>query len=225
MGILFNIFLFVAGGALIYVAVHLKVKDQNAQLLQSIKKLENDKKNVVTRFVDEMEKTKQEYTSAIEKKKFQYEDKRAQFTKYFTLLSTFHEKANILCTDEIQPIIQALSSDDEKAKRNAIKQYHHNTQALIFDLKEERNKVQAEENNMRLIASAEVDSLLDELNAAAESAIEASTQMLTAMKSPQFLTDQSIIRPHQKILFSHGQIIQQIYAALKEQMKLELNEV
>jgi len=225
MGIFFNVFFFITGAALIYVAAYLRVKERNKELVEDIKKLEKDKKQILTRFVDEMEKTKLEHASALEKKKFQYEDKRLQFSNYFTLLSTFHEKAISLCADKIKLIINELVSDDERTKHKAIEKYNRETQTLVFGLKEEHNKVKGEQNNIRLIASTEVDSLLDELNAAVESAIEASTQMLTAMRTAEFLKNQSIIRPHQKNLFSHGQVIQQIHTALKDQMKLELNEI
>lgn len=225
MGILFNIFFFIAGAAIIYVAAYLRVKERNNELVQNIKKLESDKKQVLTRFVDEIEKTKQEHASALEKKKFQYEDKRIVFSNIFALLSIFHEKANALCADKIQSLLNELVSDDERTKHKAIQKYNHDTQVLVADLKEEHNRVKAEQNNIRLIASTEVDSLLDELNAAVDSAIEASTKMLTVIRSAEFLNDQSIIRPHQKNLFSHGQVIQNIHIALKDQMKLELNDI
>jgi len=225
MGIFFNVFFFISGATLIYFAAYLRVKEKNKELVENIKKLESDKKKVLIRFVDEIEKTKQEYAIALEKKKFQYEDKRMQFSNYFSLLSSFHEKANALCTDKIQPLLNELVSDDERTKHKAIEKYNHDTQALVFELKEEHNNVKVEQNNIRLIASTEVDSLLDELNAAVESAIEVSTKMLTAMRTAEFLTDQSIIRPYQKNLFSHGQVIQKIHTALKDQLKLELDEI
>ena len=225
MGILFNIFFFIAGATLIYVAAYLRVKERNKELVGNIKKLENDKKQVLTRFIDEIEKNKQEHANDLEKKKFQYEDKRIQFSKYFALLSIFHEKANTLCTDKIQLLLNELVSDDETTKYKKIEKYNHDTQVLVADLKEEHGKVRAEQNNMRLIASAEVDSLLDELNAAVESTIEASTQMQMAMRTDDFLNNQSLIKPYQKNLFSHGQVIQNIHTALKDQMKLELNEI
>ena len=225
MGIFFNIFFFIAGAALIYVAFYLRVKERNKELVGNIKKLENDKKQILKRFVGEMEKTKQEHDTVFEKKKFQYEDKRIQFSNYFALLSTFHEKTNSLCTDKIQPLLNELVSDDERTKHKAIEKYNHETQAIVFDLKEEHNRVKTEQNNIRLIASKEVDSLLDELTAAVESATEISAQMLKTMRSAEFLNNQSIIRPYQKNLFSHGQVIQKIHTALKDQMKLELNEI
>ena len=225
MGILFNIFFFIAGGALIYVAVHLRVKERNTELIENLKKLESDKKKILTRFVDEMEKNKQEHASALEKKKFQYEDKRILFSKYFALLSIFHEKANTLCTEEIESILKEMLPDDEKIKHKVIEKYNRETEKLVAELKEEHSHVKAEQSNIRLIASTEVDSLLDELTAAVESAVEASKQMLAAMRTTEFLNNQSIIRPHQKNLFSHGQVIQKIHNAIKEQMKLELNDI
>jgi hypothetical protein len=225
MGIFFNIFFFIAGATLVYVAFYLRVKEINKELVENVKKLESDKTKILKRFIEEIEKTKQKHATALEKKKFQYEDKRAQFSKYFSLLSTFHEKTNTLCADKIQPIIKELLSDDERTKHKAIEKYNQDTQALIFDLNEEHSRVKAEQNNIRLIASAEVDSLLDELSAAVESVIKASTQMLAAMRTLEFINDQSIIKPYQKNLFSHGQVIQNIHTALKEQLKLELNEI
>ena len=45
------------------------------------------------------------------------------------------------------------------------------------------------------------------------------------MRTAEFSNNQFIIRHHQKNLFSHGQVIQQTHNAIKEQMKLELNEI
>jgi len=225
MSIFFNVFFFFAGAAFIYVAGFLRVKEKNKELVGNIRKLENEKKRVLVRFVDELEKTKQKHADAFEKRKFQYEDKRLQFSSLFALLSTFHEKTNSLCADKIKPIINELVSDSERTIYKAIKKYHDETQAVVSDLREEHNRIKVEQNNLRLIASKEVDRLIDELSTAVESAINASTQILTSMRTPEFLKNQSIIRPHQKNLFSHGQIIQQIHSALKEQMKFELNEI
>ena len=225
MGVFFNIFFFIAGAAVIYVAVHLRVKERNKELVVNIKKLESDKKKILKNFVDEMEKTKLAHANTLEKKKFQYEDKRIQFSNFFALLSTFHEKAINLCADEIKSIIQELISDDERTKHKAIEKYNQKTQALVFDLREDHRSVKADQNNIRLIASEEVDCLLDELNAAVESAIETSSKILKAMRSAEFLNNQSIIRPYQKNLFSHVQVIQKIHAAIKEQLKLELDEI
>ena len=225
MGIFFNIFFFIAGVALTYVGVHLRVKERNKELVGNIQKLESDKKNMLSRFMNEIEKSKKEHASAIKEKKFQYEDKRMEFSKYFALLSSFHEKANILCSDKIDSILKKVLSDDQRSKKKAIEKYSSDIQKLVSELKDNQNRVKAQQNNMRLIASVEVDSLLDELNAAVESATEASRKMLAKIKTTEFLNNQSIIRAHQNNLFSHGKVIQNAHAVLKDQMKLELNEV
>ena len=225
MSVFFNIFFFIAGGLLIYVAVHLRTKEKNKELVENVKKLEKDKKYLLSKFINEIEKGKKAHASVFKEKKFEYEVKRMQFSKYFTLLSTFHEKANILCSDKIDSLLKKLVSEDDRTKHKVIEKYYRDMQKLVSEIKEDQNNVKAEKNNILLMSSSEVDSLLDELNAAVESATEVSIKILTAIKTNDFLNNQSNIKAHQQNLFSHGQVIHNIYTAIKNQMKLELSKI
>jgi hypothetical protein len=92
-------------------------------------------------------------------------------------------------------------------------------------LNEEHLKVKSEQNSIRLIASSEVDTLLDNLEIAVENATDSSTEMLRVMSTPEFWADQSIIAPYQQKSANYGLQVQSSHSALKEQMKQDLNEI
>ena len=126
---------------------------------------------------------------------------------------------------EFNRLLWGLLSEDKAVQRNTMIKYSEDTQASVFELNEEHRKVKAEQNSIRLMASEKIDELLDKLDIEVELATQASSAMIHVLTTKEFWTDQSIIKPYQSELFQHGQEVQKIHKALKEQMKLELDEI
>jgi hypothetical protein len=224
-----NILCFVFGALSIYLTAYLKVKGKNRALIEDNRQLEEDKQKIVAKYRAETEKIKKQHSLDIEKRKYQYEDKRLQFSKYFALLDEFHGKCNSIFVEKFQPIminfLSACLEDDETGKNQAIVKYNQDVQALVFELNEEHLKVKTEQNSIRLIASKKVDTLLDKLEVAVQNTTDASTEMLKFMATQEFWVDQSLITPYQEKATIFGLDVQSCHNALKEQMKLELNEI
>ncbi len=229
MEVLFNIFCFALGALSIYLTAYLKVKAKNRALIEDNRQLEEDKQKIVAKYRAETEKIKKQHSLDIEKRKYQYEDKRLQFSKYFSLLDEFHGKCNSIFVEKFQPImaefLTACLQDDEAAKNKGIVKYNQDVQSLVFELNDEHLKVKTEQNSIRLIASKKVDALLDKLEIAVKNATDASTEMLRFMSTQEFWADQTLITPYQEKATIFGQDVQNCHNALKEQMKLELNEI
>lgn len=229
MDVILNILFFVLGALSIYLTAYLKVKGKNRALIEDNHQLEEDKQKIVAKYRAETEKIKKQHSLEIEKRKYQYEDKRLQFSKYFALLDEFHGKCNSIFLEKFQPIMTEFLSgcldENEVVKNQAIVKYNQNVQALVFELNEEHLKVKTEQNSIRLIASKKVDALLDKLEVAVKNATDSSTEMLRFMSTQEFWEDQSLIVPYQEKATLFGQDVQKCHNALKEQMKQELKEI
>jgi hypothetical protein len=227
--IIVYILCFFLGALSIYLTAYLKVKGKNKALMEDNHELEAEKQKVIAKYRAETEEIKKQHSLDIEKRKYQYEDKRAQFSKYFSLLDEFHGKCNSVFLEKFQPIMTEFLSgcleEDESIENKAVIKYSKDVQALVFELNEEHLKVKSEQNSIRLIASSEVDVLLDKLEVAVKNATDSSTEMLSVMSTPEFWADQTIIEPHKEKLAIYGQEVQISHYELKEQMKLELNEI
>jgi hypothetical protein len=108
--VIINILSFGFGALVIYLTAYLKVKGKNKGLIEDISKLENEKQKIIAKYRVETEEVKKQHSLDIEKRKFQYEDKRAQFSKYFSLLDEFHSKCNAVFLDKFQPIMTEFLS-------------------------------------------------------------------------------------------------------------------
>jgi len=229
MDVIINTISFLGGMLVLYITAYVKVKGKNKALMEDVEKLEDEKQKIIAKYRAETEGIKKLHRLDVEKRKFQYEDKRKQFTKYFSLLDEFHGKSNSVFVEKFQPIITEFLSgylvDDEVVKNEAAVKYNESVQTLVFDLNEEHLKLKSEQNSIRLIASPEVDELLDKLEIAVKAATDLSTDMLRFMSTPEFWSEQSLILPYQEKLTVSGNEVQAFHDRLKAQMKTELNEI
>jgi hypothetical protein len=229
MDVIINTLSFLGGMLALYLTAYVKVKGKNKALIEDVEKLEDEKQKIIAKYRAETEEIKKQHTLDVEKRKFQYEDKRKQFSKYFSLLDEFHGKSNSVFVEKFQPIVNEFLAgylvDDEDVKNEAIVKYNGSVQALVFELNEEQLKLKSEQNSIRLIASLEVDELLDKLEIAVKAATDLSTDMLQFMTTLEFWADQNLILPYQEKLVVSGNEVQVFHNKLKEQMKIELNEI
>jgi hypothetical protein len=116
-------------------------------------------------------------------------------------------------------------SEDPEIKHQSTVKYNDNVQSLVFELNEEHIKVKTEQNSIRLIASKEVDDLLDSLEVSVKLATDLSTEMLKFMTTNEFWADQSLVVPLQEQLSIAGNDVLNYHLKLRAQMKHELNEI
>ncbi|EMK3512032.1 hypothetical protein V8094_004565 [Vibrio parahaemolyticus] len=220
---------FLIGALSLYFTAYTKAKGANKALKEDIESLENLKQQIVAKHTNELESVKKQHQLDIEKRKFKYEDKRAQFSKYFRLIDEFNSKCNSVFVERFPQMNQRLlagqiSGCQETANKSLL-EFNYEIMQLFNELNEEQIKVNTESNSIRLIASPEVDALLDRLSEKIKQSYEDSVAMLKFMGTPEFILDKSLVQPLQEKLVLSGAQVLKAREALKQQMKFELDEI
>jgi hypothetical protein len=218
MEIVFNIVAFILGALVLYLTAYMKVKGKNKALIEDVARLEEEKQKVI-----------KEHTLDVEKRKYQYESKRQEFTKYFHLLDEFHNRCNTAFVEKFQPITTAFYDsyldENEQEQYQALVKYNEDVHLLFLELNSEQIKLKTETNSIRLIASPRVDELLDTLETQIEQATNLSTEMIKFMATPTYISDNSTVEPYQQEVAELGMSVIDLRNKLRNQMKLELDEI
>ena len=82
-----------------------------------------------------------------------------------------------------------------------------------------------ETNSIRLIASGEMDELLDQLDEAVRESTNDASEMLKFMATPDFWEGQSLIAPYHKKAEESGILVKQCRDNIMSLMKRELQEI
>jgi len=225
----FSIVSFLLGMFVVYITAYTKAKGKNKALQEDNIRLENDKQKVVAQHRNETEELKKQHSLDIEKRKYQYEEKRHQFSKYFKLLDEFNNRSNQTFVEEFYPIMNEffngiIESENDVYQAELIK-FNEKMQVLTHKLHEESLKVSTETNSIRLISSPEIDKLLDAMELAIKQVTDQSTEMMNFMMSEDFIKDQSLITPLVKRSEESGAVVKGYRNALIAQMKKELDEI
>lgn len=214
---------------LVFFTAYMKEKGKNQGLKEDNKKLEDDKQKIIAKYQIEMEEIKKQHTLEIEKKKFQYQDKRTQFSKFFILLDEFNGKCNVKMMEEFQPIVNELYDsfkvDDEVIHREAYVKYTKKIVKLFFELNADHQKILTETNSIRLISSSKIDIHLNSLQLILKLATDKSLEMFQLMGTQDFWQDNSLSAPLLEKMAILGNQILACRNEIREQMKIELNEI
>ena len=229
VSILEIIFSFSAGALVVYLTAYAKAKGNNKALKEDISKLEDEKQNIVAKYRAETEELKKQHSLDIEKRKFKYEDKRAQFTKFFLMFDQFQNKGRSIINEDFTPLLSELLSSviigTEESKKEAFYQFTNNIQHIIDKIYEEHIKMTNETNSIRLIATPEMDILLDEFESALNKAKDNASEMIKFMTTPEFFANQTLLIPYQKASEESGNLVSEYRVKLKNRMKCELDEI
>jgi hypothetical protein len=229
VSILEIIFSFSAGALVVYLTAYAKAKGNNKALKEDISKLEDEKQNIVAKYRAETEELKKQHSLDIEKRKFKYEDKRAQFTKFFLIFDQFQNKGRSILTEDFTPLLSELLSSvitgTEESKKEAFYQFTNDIQHIINKIHEEHIKMTNETNSIRLIATPEMDILLDEFENALNKAKDNTSEMIKFMTTPEFFSNQTLLVPYQEASEKSGDLVSEYRVKLKNRMKYELDEI
>jgi hypothetical protein len=223
MEYLYIVLAFLCGAAATYFTSYTKEKGKNRALEEDISRLEDEKQKISAKYQSEIEGLKKDHALDIEKRKYQYDEKHKQFVKYFTLLDEYNEKCNASFMSDFQPVITKFMASGCEADATA--EYMNGVQGIYSKLYEEFIRVKNETNTIRLISSAVMDKLLDEVEVKVEAATDQTSEMLKFMTTPEFWMDQTRLEPYRVELEKTGQAVVVARNAVRERMKLELNEI
>jgi hypothetical protein len=227
--IIYTILSFLLGTFVVYITAYSKSKGKNKALKEDIARLEDEKQSVIAKYQAETEELKKKHTLDIEKRKHQYSEKKEQFVKFFSLIDEFHGKCNSVFAEKFPPMMNEFLSvylngnEDDQALANV--KFMEQMQILFNELNKELLKVKSETNTIRIISSKAMDSCLDKLEVAVETATNDATKMLKFMATPEFWADQSLLAPYQEKSARSGHAVTADRDAVRELMKVELNEI
>ncbi|MFB2683101.1 hypothetical protein [Shewanella mangrovisoli] len=220
---------FIIGALSLYLTAYIKAKGVNKALKEDIDALENSKQEIITKHATELENIKKDHVLDVEKRKYQYEAKRTQFSKFFQLIDEFNAKCNSAFFERFPSMFQRLLegqlSECTEISNNSVLEFNAEIMQLFNELNEEQLKVSHESNSIRLIATPEIDYLLDQLELDIKSSYDDSVSMLKFMGTPEYFIDNSQIEPYKTRLAESGNKVVTSREALKAQMKIELNKI
>jgi len=204
-------------------------KGKNRALKEDLGKLEEQKQEVQIKFTREIEDLKKNNVLEVELRKHKYQEKKNQFAKFFTLLDEFNNKSTEIFMERFTPIFSRLMEsslvNDENNQSEARTEFNHGMMGLINELNQEYLKLTTETNSIRLISSAELDTLLDQLTKKVFEATDTTQNMMKLMASQSFWEDQSILEPLKQKAENQGNEVLIIRGELRKQMKLELDQI
>ena len=181
----------------------------------------------------DLEKLRHQHTLDLQKRSKMYELKTTQFQNYFRLMDEFAGKHRSDFSEKFQPLLdhfmrdylEAESCNDKPASTQAITQFGASVGRLTADGHEEYLAMKAETNSLRLIASDEVIALLDQVQAANDSALAAANELMNKYVQLVVTGDHAEMERRQLILNQVGETITGLRASLMEQMRRELSEI
>lgn len=145
------------------------------------------------------------------------------------MLDEFESKGRKLFTERFTPIfgeyMASCMGDDTEKQNIANIEFNSGIQSLFTELYEEQIKISRETNSIRLISSPHVEKLLDELESSVKLSTNQTSEMINFMATPEFFDDQTLIVPYQTKAQELGTLVHQCRDKLRNQMKLELNEI
>lgn len=213
----------------LYLTAYAKAKGKNKALEEDVSRLEDEKQRVIAKYQAELQELRREHALDLEKRKYLYEEKRQQFTKFFAMLDEFQRKSYALFGERFYPVMNqflgSYTGSSGEADQAAIANFNTGVQDLFHELSEEQVRIANETNCIRLIASDEMDDLLNRLNEAVEESTSDASEMLKFMATPEFWADQSLIVSYQKKAEESRMFVKQCRDNIMSLMKRELQEI
>lgn len=212
------------GGAL---TTYSKTKGKNKALLEDIGRLEEEKQKIQSKHAIELESIKKQNSLDIELRKYKYLDKKEQFNKYFSLIDQFNHMSNTALTEKFAPMMTnffntAISDNNED---QALMEFNNQVMGLSNEINAEYLKIKNESNSVRLVTSANIDQLLDQLEHTIEQSKEESFTIMKVIASPEYQQDSSILEPYKQNALKTGEKINQLRRNILNEMKAELDEI
>lgn len=171
--IIIGIISLILGFFLGYLTSYFNEKGKNRAMIEDMKAM-----------TEEKEKVSSHYELDVSKRKYKYEDKRAIYFKYFTLLDEMSTEANIVAQSEIMPCINKytqdyLSANDDTAKiLKAACELSTTTNNVMLKMHQSQIKLKQETNSIRLIGGETVLKALTEMENAYDFQLERWGEMM-----------------------------------------------
>lgn len=229
--IIFKLIFFVAGGFSGFFASYFKKKGDNIALLEDMRRLEEEKRNVEKHFTLEIESVKKDYQLDIERRKYQYEEKIQVYANFCSDLDLYQSKEQDILKEKAMPIInqflQKIKIPHESFNENnqAFSEYFSNMILLCNELNLAYATLKNQSNKLRLITSAESDILLDELLLNLKASTDISNSLILLLATPEGMQNENKKNEHITALLNLDVENKALRHTLIRQMKVELESI
>ena len=203
-----------------YLATYFTEKAKNKALLEDIKRLTDERRSVES-----------VYELDIAKRKYQYEDKRAQYFRYFNLIDQMNAEQHKMIGDEFLPVLTnyfheyLAATGDQQQESAVVGKFSANTQTILFKGNEALIRFRGETNALKLIANETVKTLLAKLNEQIDESYNMAGNLVRDM-GPMILNQQlELINQRKDEIEEQGNLVKQTHEQLLVAVRDELNEI
>ena len=199
---------------------YFKEKGKNLALIEDLKEL-----------TDEKEKISSEYQLEIAKRKYQYEDKRTQYFKYFHLLDELDAEGIKSVTSEFLPAMKTFneeflkSNNDNDKMTVAITKFSNSVNNLMIKSNESYIKIKRETKTIKLVAGDTVLQLLQEIELNYSDSLTKSSEMMKELSHNIISGNQESINSQQKEIEVIANNINDLKEQLISEVRKELGEM
>lgn len=199
---------------------YINERAKNAALKKDLKGLTEEKEKIIS-----------EHQLVIAKRKYQYEDKRKQYFKYFELLDEINGEGNQVLFDSFGPMINQFFEDFLKADNNKELQYKATSilssqvNDLMLKANEHSMRLKKETSSLRLIASDAVLKTLNELERSYDISIDHGSDLLKGMADNVVNGRSEILEKQQQESARIAEKMNVLKDRLMEEVRMELNEI
>ncbi|RKS02846.1 hypothetical protein [Flavobacterium sp. 102] len=203
-----------------YLTSYFNEKGKNKAIIEDMKAM-----------TEEKEKVSSHYELDVSKRKYKYEDKRAIYFKYFSLLDEMSTEANIIAQNEVMPSVNKYTQDylaangDTGKILKAASELSTSTNNVMLKMHQSQMKLKQETNSIRLIGGEKVLKALTEMENAYDLQLERWGEMMKTLSTHILDKNMEAINAqaeeHKKI----GERIVKCKEDIIESMKKELDEI
>lgn len=181
--------------------------------------------------IEETEKIKKEHSLDIEKRKFQYESKKAQYFKYFNMLDDFSAKSTEDFMKDFPPIIARFNEDlitangQKELEAKAIASFTEHINKMTFKANENLIKIKQETNTIKVIANEEILKILSTMESFYDESLKLSTKLMNALSKKILMNDDSEVNEAKLKLEEIGNKTNILKEKLIQEVRKDLNEI
>ncbi len=207
----------VVGG---FVYLYWKERAKNLALLADNKHL-----------VEETETIKKNHQLDFEKRRYQYEHKHKQYSKYFEQLDEMGKQSVTAINEIFLPMVSKFRADIFKANGNLEKSraaysgMSENFQQILKHTNDSLIRFKSETNSIRLIASPEVRALMDKMEILQATMIDFTAKLFKSIASQDSGETEQEKQGVVTEFSSLNSEIQLCFTTLREQIRRELDEI
>lgn len=224
-----SIVAFIFGLLISYISTYARFKGQNRALIEDASRLENEKQKITDNYNRKIEELKKEHTLDIERRKYQYESKRDEYTKFMELLNDIQTAdANLLMRD-LAPALEAYYEILRSGSMERVETVRKEFNRKLADAQSFRGQqsllVFNKSNSIKLIATVNVAKLIDKLIELLDESLLNTNKAIKYLGSSSYIYTRSLPREIIESFENNTSSVDETRRSLIAEMKKDLDTI